>query len=484
MSKKENAPIYSKPNKLMAFVENVDVLERNVERLDDKLFHLQNKINATVAVSREGINESPQFQSLLAKKERLEEQRAVEKEFVEKTLNAMLSNFKATKIEDSQDVRDILKCVEYALTRARSEVDKGAILSNIFSLHVVPAVEPMLLTGIDDFVEYDKELLTGYLIYNEEQPESAFNYSVSGEGLDKLFKNSIVNRGISASSCEVSKIILEDEGYIEKFFDRLGDKTRDVIANKDLNKKERAFLKSQYNKYRVQRKTSPKAGSKMLKVSAALPSAVGKVVYGSLHAVGTVFSWINKAFEGVGLVLASPFICVSRGLKKMSINANKNKTYAQDYADIYKNLRKVLKKNGVKVRDVKDVKASVEQVSGASVLNLSGTVVGKDRVPFNFNALYQIKEGEFKNILMTMKENVVDENELGHDPEKLDFTLGEYKNKPEVIRLMRKLAEITDDGVLCLNLHKVPQELVKVDTADEDVEYLDEVDVEEGDKQN
>ena len=80
MSKKENAPIYSKPNKLMAFVENVDVLERNVERLDDKLFHLQNKINATVAVSREGINESPQFQSLLAKKERLEEQRAVEKE--------------------------------------------------------------------------------------------------------------------------------------------------------------------------------------------------------------------------------------------------------------------------------------------------------------------------------------------------------------------------------------------------------------------
>lgn len=168
----------------------------------------------------------------------------------------------------------------------------------------------------------------------------------------------------------------------------------------------------------------------------------------------------------------------------MSVNANKNKTYAQDYADIYKNLRKVLKKNGVKVRDVKDVKASVEQVSGASVLNLSGTVVGKDRVPFNFNALYEIKEGEFKNILMTMKENVVDENELGHDPEKLDFTLGEYKNKPEVIRLMRKLAEITDDGVLCLNLHKVPQELVKVDTADEDVEYLDEVDVEEGNKQN
>ena len=49
---------------------------------------------------------------------------------------------------------------------------------------------------------------------------------------------------------------------------------------------------------------------------------------------------------------------------------------------------------------------------------------------------------------------------------------------------MRKLAEITDDGVLCLNLHKVPQELVKVDTADEDVEYLDEVDVEEGNKQN
>ncbi len=432
--------IYSKPSKLNSYISEIEQLQKKIANYDDKLYHLLNRINATIAADS-GVTLSPQFQKYVEKKDKLESEREETQDKIYSVLNSMLANFRNTKIEDFDDIKTIYEIIDFATKNVSSETDKGAILSNVLSLKVSPEMENNLYNGVETIVDKDRGLLTGFLMNDQENPERKLEYFEPVHNLDSLFINSLRNRGTNRYNSGIAKIILQDKGYTENMFNLLGKDVNNVIKAKGLTKEEKAYLKKQYHNYRIERTTNSKLNGKFLKCSALLPSAIGKIFYGTTYGLGFLFGLVNKGLKGVGFALAYPFNAIAKGLNNLSYKSNLRTTYQDDEKDIYKNIKRTLKSNGFSVKRLNSVKVDVQKIDDMYVLSLSGSTQMKGNVEGEFNMLYNIREGEYNNFKELFRDHLRDED----DEVEENFIIGNHKDKPEFIRFMRRVAEIINE---------------------------------------
>lgn len=439
-NKKKNIIEYAKPSKLIPFAETIDVIKANIKKFDEKLFHLQNKMDFTQSMSR-GVNDSPAFQKLVEKKLNLKEKRRLESEYVLKTINSIITTFKDIQVSDSNDVADIKNCIAAVLANTNSEVDKGAILSNIFTLHVDEAVKEDFYKEIEHFIAKDRELLTGFLMhspYNEENRKLAYSIIEPAGAIEDLFKNSLKLRVKDKKSAVVSDIILGDKAYLDKLFIKLGDNAKNIQKIKELSSNEKKLVKKQYAKYRVETNTKPKLGTGLLTYTAKLPGAVSKVLKGTFSAVGSVFQMINWTFIGMGVIISAPFDLIKMGLDGINTSINKNRTYKEDMKDIYRDVTKALKRSGQKFKYIEDIKINIDDNGSLAI----GCVLNKKHhIQELYEVKYNLSEGELKNFKNIMKEYFADKENGNIN----DFEVGQMRKKKDIIRFMRRIAEVTKD---------------------------------------
>ncbi len=441
---KENKIIYSKPSKLLPFVESVDMVKANVKKFDEKLFHLQNKIDFTQSMSR-GVNDSPEMKKLEDKKITLKERRKLESEYVLKTINSIITTFKDIQISDEIDIKDIKKCIEISLANSKSEADKGAILSNIFTLQIDKNIKNDFYSEVEKYIAQDKEILTGFLMHtlnNDENRNLAYSIIEPANEIETLFKNSINLRAKDKKAAAVSDIILSDRAYLEKLFAKVGKDAKYLEKIKGLSNSDRKTIKQQYFKYRVETNTKPKLGSSVLTYTAKVPAAATKIIKGTFSiadsafrffmAIGTVFS------VSVSTIISAPFVLTEMGLEGLYKFINKNRTYKEDMKEIYKDLTKVLKRNGQKFKYINDLKVNIDE---NRCLSINGVMYKKRNEEEIFEVNYTLPEGEYKNFKNIMNENFKNKQ----TGEVNDFEVGQGKKKLEIIRFMRRIAEVTKD---------------------------------------
>ena len=99
-SKNIETQIYSKPEKLLSFVDNINLIKTDIKSLDAKIIQLQRNEDGAKSVST-NIEESPQFQKYAQKKIKAKEKRRRESEFILKTLMSPLKMLSAnqTKVQ-------------------------------------------------------------------------------------------------------------------------------------------------------------------------------------------------------------------------------------------------------------------------------------------------------------------------------------------------------------------------------------------------
>ncbi len=440
--KKNNEILYSKPSKLLPFVDNIELIKANIKKFDEKLFHLQNKMNFTLSMSREGMEETPEFKKLEEKKLNLKEKRRLENEYVLNSVNSIITSFRDIQISDFKDIDDIKRCIDVCLANSKSEADKGAILSNITTLHVDDSVKENFYNEIERYIAKDKEILTGFLMHtisHDENRSLAYSVLEPASAVEELFKNSIALRAKDKKAAAVSDIILQDRAYLEKLFVKLGTNAKKLEKIKGLTKQDKTFIKKEFFKYKVETNTKPKLGSGLLTYSAKLPGTVSKVIKGTFSAVGSVFMLINWTFISLGVIISAPFEITKMGIEGLNTAINKNRTYKHDMKDIYSDVTKALKRSGKKFKYINDLKINIDETGN---LSISVVMNKKHHEQDLYEVKYALKEGEYKNFKNIMKENFADKQTGKVN----DFEVGQKKKKLDVIRFMRRLAEVTKEG--------------------------------------
>ena len=451
---KQKEKQYYKVDILLPYIKNINENEANIDKLSERLFHLENKMRVVKEVSAPNADLSlnEQYQKLVEKRIRLLERIEEEKNNIFKALNTMLSSFKSIKIETEEEVDEIYNCINFINKRVGIEANKGAILSNILAIKVEGNNKKRLFNGLENMIEKDKKILTGYLLQKEAKEVRTLKYNNNENGFIEFYKNSLYNKAKFGHHYNTVKIINNDKGYLERFFDIVG-KDFKKLNLKELSKEDVAFMKKQYQIYRVEHKAKAKLASKALKCTAAVPSTIGNVIFGTGYGIGKGIGFIKNVVIVSGLLLASPFILTGKGIKKFSNYITKNKTYKEDERHVYENVNRTLKKNKVKFKTLDDVKAKVENINDNQFLNLNGTITKKDKTKEEYSIGYVLKEGEYKSF-----RNLLSEGGEVDEKDEDCFTIGENRDEPDYIRFMRRLSEFSDDDAITLDIGKETEE--------------------------